>query len=68
MGQWDPPLVMFSSPQHPQDALDVGQGNEVTPLGMLSKHPASPLPFFSQLEFLGRASEGAGTAPSISPL
>lgn len=38
----------------------------VTPLVMLSILPASPLPFFSQLEFLGRALEGAGTAPSES--
>lgn len=40
----------------------------VTPLVMLSILPASPLPIFSQLEFLERVLEGAGTAPSASPL
>lgn len=37
-GQWDPPLVMFSSPQHTWGALDGEQANGILLLIMLSNH------------------------------
>lgn len=61
--QWDPPLMMFSSPQHPWGVLDGEQDNGILLIMLSSHHAGCPAWLAGQR---GHTSSDAFQCPSTS--